>query len=52
VAVGQRASALHVIAESMRTQLGTDAMILLTARLAGYEVVMAQAADGPARRAR
>jgi len=44
-------SAARVIAESIRTQLGTDAVVLIIPGSAQYAVVVAQAPGSAARRA-
>lgn len=41
-------SAAQLIAESIRAQLGTDAVVLITPGSPRYAVVVAQAADAPA----
>ena len=46
------ASAAHAIAEAIRTQLGTDAVILITPGSRKCAVVIAQAPDADARLAR
>ncbi len=38
-------SPAHLIAESIRTQLGTDALVLITPGSPRYAIVVAQAAD-------
>jgi excisionase family DNA binding protein len=45
------ASAAHVIAESVRTQLGTDAVALIIPGSPQYAVVVAQAPDAATRQA-